>query len=129
MLLILDNFDHLVAEARPPVDILQLAPCIKRLVTSRLRRTAEGRYETHDLLRQYSKEKLMTHPAENESLRDQHCRYYAEFMVRHKPQLKGDDPHAALATLSAERENVRAAWNWAVEHRKAAELDMFMERL
>ena len=62
-------------------------------------------------------------------MRDQHCRYYTEFMVRHQPQLKGEDPRAALTALSTERENVRAAWNWAVEHRKAAELDMFMECL
>jgi len=96
---------------------------------SLLRRTAQGRYEMHDLLRQYAEEKLLTNPVESEGVRDRHCRYYAEFMVRHKPQLKGEDPQVALTTLSAERENVRAAWNWAVEHRKAAELDMFMECL
>jgi predicted ATPase/DNA-binding SARP family transcriptional activator len=96
---------------------------------SLLRRTADGRYETHDLLQRYAEEKLTAVPAENESLHDRHCRYYAEFMVLHKPQLKGEDPQAALTTLSTERENVRAAWNWAVEHRKAAELNMFMECL
>jgi len=34
-----------------------------------------------------------------------------------------------MATLSAERENVRAAWNWAVEHRKIVEINQFMDCL
>ena len=37
MLLVLDNFEHLVAEARQLGDILRLAPGIKLLVTSRAR--------------------------------------------------------------------------------------------
>lgn len=57
------------------------------------------------------------------------ARYLAEYMLRHKTQLNGDDPRAALVTLNAERENVRAAWNWAVERRKAYELDASMECL
>jgi hypothetical protein len=34
-----------------------------------------------------------------------------------------------LTALSVERENVRAAWNRAVEHRKVAELNQFMDCL
>jgi hypothetical protein len=50
-------------------------------------------------------------------------------MARHQAQLKGDDLPAALAALSAERENVRAAWNWAVSQRRVAELNQFMDCL
>ncbi|MGH2523204.1 MAG: ATP-binding protein, partial [Anaerolineales bacterium] len=96
---------------------------------SLLRRNALGRYEIHDLLRQYVEEKLGAILAENDRIRNAHCRYYAELMSQHKAQLKGEDVSAALNALHAERENVRAAWNWAVSHRKAAELDMFMECL
>lgn len=31
--------------------------------------------------------------------------------------------------LTAERANVRAAWNWAVEHRKIVEINQFMDCL
>jgi predicted ATPase len=96
---------------------------------SLLRRNASGRYEVHELLRQYAEEKLRLLPEEHERVHDQHCRYYAELLSQHKTQLKGEAPQAALLALSAERENVRAAWNWAVEHRKVAELNQFMECL
>jgi predicted ATPase len=96
---------------------------------SLLRRDAAGRYEIHDLLRQYAEEKLQADPAENERVHDAHCRYYAELMVQHQAELKGEELSAALKVLNVERENVRAAWNWAVGHRRAAELDMFMDCL
>ncbi len=96
---------------------------------SLLRRDASGRYEIHDLLRQYAEEKLQADPAESTKVHDAHCRYYAELMSGHKAELKGEDVSAALTVLNAERENVRAAWNWAVSHRRIEELDMFMECL
>jgi len=62
---------------------------------------------------------------------DQHCHYYADLLTAYQPQLQGTgaELQAAMATLSAERENVRAAWNWAVEHRKIVEINQFMDCL
>src|SRR5205823_2292170 len=87
---------------------------------SLIRRNAEGRYEVHELLRQYAEEHLRGAAAEFEQVHDQHCRYYADLLTAYQPQLQGTgaELQAAMATLSAERENVRAAWNWAVGHRK-----------
>lgn len=96
---------------------------------SLLRRAAPGRYEVHDLLRLYAEEKLQADPEEYEQVHHAHCRYYAELLVKHKSKLKGDDLSTALSILEQERENVRAAWNWAVSRRRAAEVDMFMECL
>jgi predicted ATPase len=96
---------------------------------SLLRRSAEGRYEIHDLLRQYAAEKLEVDPAEAAQIRDAHCRYFAELLSEHRSQLQGEDLPAALSVLDAERENVRAAWDWAVSQRRARELDLFMECL
>lgn len=96
---------------------------------SLLRRNASGRYEIHELLRQYAEERLQQRPEEHERIRDEHCRYYALLMSGHKQALQSEDVSVALRALNAERENVRAAWNWAVEHRRGAELDRFMECL
>jgi len=96
---------------------------------SLLRRDAAGRYEIHDLLRRYAEEKLSADPMESERVRDRHCHYYAELMVAHQAGLKGEDVSEALTTLNVERDNVRAAWNWALSHRRVEELDMFMECL
>lgn len=96
---------------------------------SLLRRNAAGRYETHDMLRQYADEKLEANPEERDRVHDAHCHYYAVLLSQHQEQLKGGDMTAALAVLNAERENVRAAWNWAVSHRQVLELNLFMECL
>src|SRR5258708_25688973 len=98
---------------------------------SLVRRNADGRNEVHELLRQYADEHLQRDSAEFEQVHDQHCRYYADLLTAYQPQLQGSGPElqAAMAVLTAERENVRAAWNWAVEHRKIVEINQFMDCL
>jgi DNA-binding SARP family transcriptional activator/predicted ATPase len=98
---------------------------------SLVRRSAAGRYEVHELLRQYAEEQLRQAPGEFTQVHDQHCRYYAALLSQYGPQLQGTsgEIEAALAALSLERENVRAAWNWAVEQRKSVELNQFMDWL
>jgi predicted ATPase len=98
---------------------------------SLLRRNADGRYEVHELLRLYAGEHLRANTAEFGQVHDAHCRYYAELLSQYQPQLQASGPElqAALAALSQERENVRAAWNWAVEQRKSVELNKFMDCL
>jgi DNA-binding SARP family transcriptional activator/predicted ATPase len=96
---------------------------------SLLRRNADGRYEIHDLLRHYAEEKLQADPKGYEEIHNTHCRYFAQLMYEHQSQLKGEDLPVALTALDAERENVRAAWNWAMSHRRVEELNLFMECL
>lgn len=95
---------------------------------SLLRRSAAGRYAIHELLHLYASEKLEQEP-ERERVHDTHCRYFAELLARHQAQLQSEDVSSVLTALGAERENVRAAWNWAVTHRRVHEMNLFMECL
>ena len=95
---------------------------------SLLRRSAAGRYAIHELLHSYANEKL-AEEKDNERVHDAHCRYFAELLARHQTQLQSEDVTSALSALGAERENVRAAWNWAVSHRRVHEMNLFMECL
>lgn len=105
-------------------------PMLATLVdNSLLRRTSTGRYEIHEVLRQYAEEALRRDGAEYVQVRDAHCRYYAELLLQHKTELKSNELPPVTSVLDQERENVRAAWNWAVSQRRAAEVDMFMECL
>lgn len=92
-----------------------------------LRRTPAGRYEIHELLRQYGEEKLSAAAAI--SIGDRHCAYYADFVQQCETQLKGSDQRRALDEIAAEIDNVRAGWRWAVQHDRAAEIDRFMPGL
>ncbi|MDQ3547381.1 MAG: tetratricopeptide repeat protein [Chloroflexota bacterium] len=83
---------------------------------SLLRRTAGGRYELHELLRQYAAARLNADPAEAGDVRDRHCSYYTDLLARRADDLRGIHQDAALTELEAEIENLRAAWTTAIEH-------------
>jgi predicted ATPase/DNA-binding CsgD family transcriptional regulator len=88
-----------------------------------LSRTPRGRYEIHELLRQYAEDWLVA-AGEDEAARDAHCTYYAGFMHARVGDLKGGDRQiAALDEIEADFENVRAAWEWAVEQRRVDDLN------
>jgi predicted ATPase/Tfp pilus assembly protein PilF len=88
---------------------------------------SEVRYEMHEMLRQYSEEKLGEHTGRiiegqfvslvQERARTKHCAYYAEFLDRRKNLLRGSRQKETLEEIGEEIENVRAAWKWAIKHR------------
>ena len=90
---------------------------------SLLRQTAEGRYAIHPLLRQYAREQLAQHGAEEAQVREKHGRYYLRFLQQQLPALKqGHQQPEALQRTTQEMENWRAAWRWAVETYEMASL-------
>ncbi|MCG8351867.1 MAG: tetratricopeptide repeat protein [Chloroflexales bacterium] len=93
---------------------LQLLSALVR--KSFLRYNSTGRYEIHELLRQYGEEKLRNDPKEEQQARDCHCAYYMGFLARREAVLKGRHQRTALEEISAEMENIWAAWQWATQH-------------
>ena len=90
---------------------------------SLLGHTAMGRYEVHELLRQYAEEKLGQTPGAAETASDRHCAYYCAALERWGADLQGARQQTALAELEADSENARLAWDWAVERRRVNSLD------
>jgi predicted ATPase/DNA-binding SARP family transcriptional activator len=88
-----------------------------------------GRYEIHELLRQYAAEKLHSSPDAAKDVRDRHCAYYAAALHRWEADLTGARHQLAMVEIEAERGNVSAAWTWAVEKGEVARLDRAMEGL
>lgn len=83
---------------------------------SLLRCTPGGRYELHELLRQYAAEKLT--PAERVCEGDRHCHYFTAFLKARADDFQARRLKQALAEVSAEIENVRTSWNWAIQTRQ-----------
>jgi tetratricopeptide (TPR) repeat protein len=88
-----------------------------------------GRYEIHELLRQYAAERLGEVPGARETAKDRHCAHYAQLLHAKEADLIGRHQREALAEIEAEIENVRAAWNWAVDQGKIEEIDHSLESL
>jgi diguanylate cyclase (GGDEF)-like protein len=94
-----------------------------------LRRLPSGRYEMHELLRQFAQLSLAERPGELAAAGERHSRYYAEFLDRCRGQMKGAEQGPALAAINAEIDNVRAAWQWAVDHGQADAIQQCFETL
>jgi len=96
---------------------------------SLLRRSTAGRYDMHELIRQYATMKLQETPGEQVTVLDRHCNYYTEFLHQRRRQLRGEFQRDALEEMRAEIENVRQAWRWAVTRRKVAEIKKSLQSL
>jgi len=120
------GFTQGAAEQVAGASLRELMALVNR---SLLQRTPTGRYEVHELLRQYTAEKLDQSPVASEAAHDRHSAYYAAALQQWAADLKGPRQQAALAEVEADSENVRAAWNWAVERGQVARLDQALEGL
>jgi predicted ATPase len=96
---------------------------------SLLHRAPTGRYEVHELLRQYAAAKLDLSPGTAAAVCDKHCAYYTAAVALQADALRGPRQQAAMAEIEAEIENARAAWEWAVERGQLERLEQAMEGL
>lgn len=113
-------------EAAGPVAGATL-PMLSALVDkSLLRVNMHGRYDLHDLLRQYAEEKLNADPAARALVQDQHSAYYAEFMFQRRESLRGYSQKNAIEDIEAEIDNVRAAWQHAVDLFNWREMEKYL---
>jgi hypothetical protein len=91
-----------------------LAALVKK---SLIRRDPDtGRYEVHELLRQYAAEALDASGA-TEHTRDIHGYYFMSLAAQQIDNLRGLNQAEAIRTIDADFENVRSAWDWTVQRR------------
>jgi len=90
---------------------------LSTLVTkSFIRRSAAGRYDLHDLIRQFVAEHFAERPEEQSATQACHGRYYLTYFSQADGRLRSAAQRETLAELTAEMDNFRAAWDWAVIH-------------
>jgi DNA-binding SARP family transcriptional activator len=107
------GFDRTAAQAVLDASADELSRlCRKSLV----RRLPSGRYQVHQLLRQYAEEQLLGDDAARyAALLARHADHYAHVVQAREVALKGGPAQLeALHEIAVEIDNVRAAWDWAV---------------
>lgn len=93
---------------------------LARLIDQSLVRLNDaGRYEVHELLRQYGAEQMET-AGQTEATQQAYSSYYLELLHRLECEIKGQQQIAALDAIAADFENVRYAWHLAVQQQRAA---------
>jgi predicted ATPase/DNA-binding SARP family transcriptional activator len=86
---------------------------------SMLRRSTHGRYEIIESLRHYALNKLRESPEDYLATGNLHCDYYADFLnQKYLGDLMSDKQSQALDEIRSEIENIRKAWDWAIDHER-----------
>ena len=92
------------------------------VIHSLLRRSAVGRYDLHELIRQYAALKLAEDQNAQYSVEERHSLYYLGLLEKKNAALQGRHQKEILAELTAEMDNLRSAWTWSVAHQKIVPL-------
>jgi tetratricopeptide (TPR) repeat protein len=102
------GFTRRAAEEVAGADLRTLFSLVHK---SFLQRDAAGRYQVHELLRQYAEHKLAEAPEVWERTNGLHCNHYLEVLQRAVVDGKRG---AGWGALLLEIDNIRAGWHWAV---------------
>ncbi|MBX3065957.1 MAG: AAA family ATPase [Anaerolineae bacterium] len=113
-----------VAAATPRI----VAVLVDQSWLRRDRRDDSGRYDIHELLRQYGEEKLALFGTIDQ-VRDAHLDYYAEFMHQREKEIKFRGQLPALIEIDIDFENIRAAWSWATQRQSLRAIDKMIDAL
>ena len=117
------GFTRVAAEAVTGVELRTLQALVNK---SLLRHAPEtGRYEIHELLRQYAHEQL-DRSGEAAALYEAYANHFADFMAERWPQLKDHRQKIALQELGADIENARAAWHYWINAGNVPQLRKFL---
>ncbi len=106
------GFQQEAAEQVADTSLIILATLVEK---SLVQVTERGRYQMHELLRQFAAEKLAQTPAAVEETLDAHCRYYAKFLSdRELWKLPSSQWLTVWGELGVEFDNLRACWQRAI---------------
>jgi predicted ATPase/DNA-binding SARP family transcriptional activator len=114
-----DGFDRTAAQSVAEAGTRTLLELVGKAL---LHRDDVGRFGLHPLVAEYARERLEADPERARAVRDRHGEHYFSLLNRWGVELRRGDQKEALARLSIELNNVRAAWRWAIARRDPAEL-------
>lgn len=81
-----------------------------------VRRTPDGRYQIHELLRQYGGARLAESGDDLTRALERHALYFESFLIHDARLHLSEFQIGSLPICRAELDNIRAAWRWAVEN-------------
>lgn len=93
-----------------------------------IRQDVTGRYDIHELLRQYGAEQLEKSNG-RQAAANRHLAFYAAYVQRCESEIKGKKQFDALNKIEADFENIRTAWLHAVAQHEYALIDSMIETL
>ena len=120
------GFTHSAAEAVAGATLPRLAALVNKSLLYCDPDT--GRYAVHELLRQYAAQQLEA-SRQYDAARDAHGAYYLHALQAREADLKTDRQSAAIHDITTDLENVRAAWQWAIDGHDIDQIDATLDAL
>lgn len=120
------GFTWQAAQAVTEASLRELRALVSK---SLLQSMPSGRYEVHELLRQYVADKLDQTEHAGKVARDRHSAHFAAASQQWALDLKSSRQQATLAEIEADIENARMAWNWALENGNLARMAQTLDGL
>ena len=112
-------------EAAQSIARIQLMDLIQLIDHSLLKRNDNGRFQIHDLLRQYvTNQDIDIQPAYDRS-----CDYFSEKIIAWEGAIKGKDQVKAIHEMNLEIDNLRGMWKYAIREKNIACLTKVFEGL
>jgi len=100
-------------------------PVIASLIDkSFLRKASSGRYEVHELMRQFGEGKIRAIPGELKRIQDIHAHYYADFLQQREEPIRAYKQCETIREIRQEIDNIRTALDWSAERGHLKDLDM-----
>ena len=109
------GFDRNAAEKVAGATLPLLASLVSK---SLVRRTEEGRYDLHEVIRQYALSHLDKDGARCLETCDRHCDHYLYLASEYERKLKSASQQPAVREMSLDLDNFRTAWDWGIKRRK-----------
>ena len=90
-------------------------PLLSALMTkSLIQRSGAGRYDLHELIRQYASEQLANQPNIQKEAQARHGQYFMQLLSNEDGALRSSTQRESLAKLTANIDNIRSAQEWAL---------------
>ncbi|MCZ7546925.1 MAG: tetratricopeptide repeat protein [Anaerolineae bacterium] len=101
-------------------------PTLTALADKSLLYFVNGRFAFHGMLRKYACEKLDAHPETRAAMYPAHSQFYAEFLSTRAEKLAQDQPKNVYTEVVREIDNIRAAWQHALDQGDEAAIGPFL---
>jgi predicted ATPase/DNA-binding XRE family transcriptional regulator len=105
------GFDRQAAEQVAEASLAVLTTLVSK---SLVRLTGAGRYDLHELLRQYAAAQLETDASAGTEARRRHCAYFLDLAETSDAELRGPAQLEWLGRLEQDHDNLRAALEWSL---------------
>jgi len=109
------GFDRKAAEAVAGATLPLLASLVFK---SLIRHPNQGRYDLHEVIRQYAATHLDDDAARCHATCEKHCEYFLILTAEYERKLKSASQQQAVQDMTNELDNLRIAWDWGVRHEK-----------